>query len=913
MATYTPEQIREYTKGMSDKEIADAAQQFGVSAGQLATAFNTTEDVIKDRAKAAGADLTVSSKPDTPPRPAPKVGVDAMDYLAAGTKSAPVTPVMPDPSKYGIQPTADLTTYMDQISDAQQQAKDITQGTLEAGIPQYLADQYAAGNIDAVNKVIADSGMTAQQIATQFNMTPGDLQYLANQGVVASGLPSPQAPETPQVPDIPEVADVSITSADGTEKTYQYGSQVNDDLANAYFNAQQTGNYEPVNQMLISAGYTLDDVKNQFNLTDESMQALKDAGIVGVSEEDGVLADLFRTINDLTLKNQDATGQVQALNNIINGLGLTMEDLQAKFNLTPDGVAYLNSLNITGYQPTGPTIEDAMMQRATNPMLPQNGQMTPQGIAFDAATQAVPTGTGSVGTAPTMTGAPQAGVQTVAQPSATQAAQYQAEMASDQLQQTTAAVGSVSAPMQAQTMVPTSTEVANQQAAQIDQAVRIQAPDARQLSAEELVSAPADAQVASQFAEQVQAAQAQPTPEATVQGQLANMMAQFEGGQTPPWAAGAMRNATAIMAQRGLGASSMAGQAIIQAAMESALPIAVQDAQTMAQFEMQNLSNRQARAMLAAQQRAQFIGQEFDQEFQARVQNASRVADIANLNFSAEQQIALENAQLAQTVDLANLSNRQAVQMANIAQIANLETTNLNNRQQAAVQNAQSFLQMDMANLSNQQQAVMFDAQSRVQTLLSDQAAENASRQFNASSQQQTDQFFANLASQVSQFNATQTNAMAQFNVEQENAISKFNTEIQNERDQFNAQNELIVAQSNAQWRREIATADTLAANAAAEFNAKAVLDISEQAYANMWQTYEDMMEYSWRSGENEMDRINNLATVKLQADANLSIQELRNDAQASAGVGKFIGTVASGFIAKEFNLPIFGSQSSEG
>jgi hypothetical protein len=55
-----------------------------------------------------------------------------------------------------------------------------------------------------------------------------------------------------------------------------------------------------------------------------------------------------------------------------------------------------------------------------------------------------------------------------------------------------------------------------------------------------------------------------------------------------------MRNATAIMAQRGLGASSMAGQAIIQAAMESALPIAVQDAQTMAQFEMQNLSNRQA-------------------------------------------------------------------------------------------------------------------------------------------------------------------------------------------------------------------------------------------------------------------------------------------------------------------------------
>ena len=62
------------------------------------------------------------------------------------------------------------------------------------------------------------------------------------------------------------------------------------------------------------------------------------------------------------------------------------------------------------------------------------------------------------------------------------------------------------------------------------------------------------------------------------------------------------------MAQRGLGASSMAGQALVQAAMESALPIAQADAQTQAQFEAQNLSNKQQRAMLAAQQRANFMG-----------------------------------------------------------------------------------------------------------------------------------------------------------------------------------------------------------------------------------------------------------------------------------------------------------------
>ena len=56
---------------------------------------------------------------------------------------------------------------------------------------------------------------------------------------------------------------------------------------------------------------------------------------------------------------------------------------------------------------------------------------------------------------------------------------------------------------------------------------------------------------------------------------------------------------------------------------------------------------------------------EFDQEFQARVQNAmTKISDIANTNFSAEVQIALENSRLAQTTNLTNLGNKQAVVMA---------------------------------------------------------------------------------------------------------------------------------------------------------------------------------------------------------------------------------------------------------
>ena len=65
-------------------------------------------------------------------------------------------------------------------------------------------------------------------------------------------------------------------------------------------------------------------------------------------------------------------------------------------------------------------------------------------------------------------------------------------------------------------------------------------------------------------------------------------MQDFQGGKTPAWAAGAMRAANAAMAARGLGASSMAGMAVVQAAMESALPIAQMDASN-----KQQIANRQ--------------------------------------------------------------------------------------------------------------------------------------------------------------------------------------------------------------------------------------------------------------------------------------------------------------------------------
>jgi hypothetical protein len=461
-----------------------------------------------------------------------------------------------------------------------------------------------------------------------------------------------------------------------------------------------------------------------------------------------------------------------------------------------------------------------------------------------------------------------------------------------------AQTGVVSPQAQVAAQQQLTTSVAGMEAAQ-GTATMVNAPAAREIQKGEIIDGVADAEKAALFTEQVQAATATPSKQATVAGQLEGLMQQFEGGNTPPWAAGSMRTAMQTLAARGLGASSLAGQAVIQATMEAALPIAQMDAQTMAQFEAQNLSNRQQRAMLAAQQRAQFLGQEFDQAFQARVQNSARIGDIANMNFTAEQNIALENSRAANTMSLSNLSNRQAMVMAEAAALANLDMANLNNRQQAAVQNAQNFLQMDMANLNNEQQTAMFKAQQNIQALFTDQAAENAAAQFNAQSENQTNQFFANLSSQTSQFNAAQQNAMDQFNVNSVNALREFNSELQQQRDMFNAQNGLVVAQSNAQWRQNIATLNTAAQNESNMNFAKTMNAFTSTNLDAYWQRERDIMSFAFTSAENAADRMASVLLEKLSAENKATLA----DAQGKGTLGAVLLKGALNYMAGGKNI----------
>ena len=562
------------------------------------------------------------------------------------------------------------------------------------------------------------------------------------------------------------------------------------------------------------------------------------------------------------------------------------------------------------FQPTqtaaGSSITDESIRRTFQPSTPFGGEVTPVGtqlqqqqfidpsrgqVAGDRAAGAVLAQTTQAGAAPqfeaTKTDAQTAaaGVQAAIQPF--DAAQVGQQAGIVGQEQNTSAVRDI-------------------QAAQ-GTAVLTQNNVQRQIQAGELVSPSANAETAAAFTEQIQAAEATPNDKATVLGQLAILTDNFDATNPPQWAAGALRAATQTLARRGLGASSIAGQAIVQATLEAATPIAQADAAIQSAFQRQNLSNRQQIATLSAQQRAAFIGQEFDQTFQSRVQNAARIGDIANANFTADQQIQLENSRQVQTINLNNLSNNQARVLAEAAAVAQLETSSLNNRQQAAVQNAQNFLQVDLTNASAQQQTDLFKAQQRTAATLTDTAAENAARQFNATSDNQIDQFFAQLATQTNQFNTSQANAQQQFNAGQVNTISRFNQEVANQRDQFNARNQLVVDQSNAVWRRSVATAATAQVNRANELNAKAVLDISNNAYNNLWTFFADAIELAQDSAENELDRNTNLAIAELTAQTQTDVAAAGRSSAAGQAVGGLIGTLGSSLITSGAAGGIFG------
>ena len=220
--------------------------------------------------------------------------------------------------------------------------------------------------------------------------------------------------------------------------------------------------------------------------------------------------------------------------------------------------------------------------------------------------------------------------------------------------------------------------------------------------------------------------------EATTKYQIEQLMASLDSGaELPPYMSPAVRKARGIMNARGLGSSSMAAAAMVQAMLESSIPIAQSDAQAYATIQLQNLNNEQQTALA----------------------NAATIAAMDRQNLDNRMKAAQQNAQSFLQMDMANLTNRQATETLTYqSKVQSLFTD------QAAANAAKQF------NATTQNQVNQFYDQlgATVET-------NNANRQ-----------------AAMDQFNVDQTNSIAKYNAKLQDAREKFNSTMQQQIEQSN-------------------------------------------------------------------------------------------------------------------------------
>ena len=194
--------------------------------------------------------------------------------------------------------------------------------------------------------------------------------------------------------------------------------------------------------------------------------------------------------------------------------------------------------------------------------------------------------------------------------------------------------------------------------------------------------------------------------EATTKYQVEQLVASLDSGaELPAWAAPNVRKVRSIMNQRGLSSSSMASAAMVQALMESAIPIANSDAQAYSRIQLQNLNNEQQTALANAATIAAMDRQNLDNRMKAAQQNATSLfTDQAAANASKQFNATTQNQvnqfydQLGSTVSTNNANRAAAMDQFNVDQTNSIVKYNAKLQDAREKFNSNMQLQIEQAN-----------------------------------------------------------------------------------------------------------------------------------------------------------------------------------------------------------------------
>jgi hypothetical protein len=381
---------------------------------------------------------------------------------------------------------------------------------------------------------------------------------------------------------------------------------------------------------------------------------------------------------------------------------------------------------------------------------------------------------------------------------------------------------------------------------------------------------------------EVQAAVAALPTEALVSSQMETLVGGLESGNIPAWAKPAVDAMNQRMAERGMEVSTVGRDAMFNAIIQNALPIAQSNAQALQARAAQNLSNEQ-QANLA----------QSTQDMQRRMANLSNQQTASSQTAANAQQMATMQSQFKQEAVLTTAQQQQQTRIQN-----------LQNLQQAAVIQSQNDQQMAMQNLGNEQQMEMANLQIESEREGANQAAINQERMAefqvaadflskNAGFKQQME--LANLSadqqSRLANLSAQNQASADNLNAAQQTELANLNKNMQINIRNGELANTMGVAQLNVDQQRAMQNAGMVANMDMAKFTTEQQVELANSKWmqtaglANLNNEQQAALQNATALAALDLatvDQRTKIAAQNAQSFLQMDMANLNNDQQAT-------------------------------
>ena len=362
-------------------------------------------------------------------------------------------------------------------------------------------------------------------------------------------------------------------------------------------------------------------------------------------------------------------------------------------------------------------------------------------------------------------------------------------------------------------------------------------------------------------APEVKAAVAALPQEALVSVQMENLLAGMEEGKTPAWARPAVAAIEQQMARRGLSVSTVGRDALFNAIIQSALPMAQSNAQALQQRAQQNLSNEQQANLASAQN-----------VMQIRMQNLSNRQTAASQTAQMAQQIKMQQGQFEQEAVLTTAQQEQQVRMVNIQNAQQKASQESSQRQQTALANLDAGSRMDLANLEALNLAGRENLNAAQQSKLASYQA-NVNRIMRQ----------AELTQDMEKANLDSSLRMEMMNLTEKNAAARDSMTAENQERLVNLQNLVDFKKTNASMAQqmELANMSNEQQMEMANLAERAATDSANFTEANRFRLQE-LTTYVNVMSQNEQLRQNS-ELAKLSAQEKITLANLTSKNQADS------------------------------